>query len=137
MAKSEPKRRTARSTTVDAVVIKSGEILLIKRSNYPYKGAWALPGGFVDQNETVEQAVVREVREETGLKTIIRSMLGVYSSPDRDPRKTISIAFVLKQVSGRTRTSNETSDVKWFNLNGLPKLAFDHKWIIADAKKAV
>jgi 8-oxo-dGTP diphosphatase len=137
MARSEPKRSTARPTTVDAVVVKSGEILLIKRITYPHKGAWALPGGFVDQNETVEQAVVREVREETGLRTKIKSMLGVYSSPGRDPRKTISIAFVLKQISGRIRTSNETSDVKWFKLDGLPKLAFDHKQIIADAKKAV
>ena len=88
------------SLAVDAAIVDSGRILLIERGRDPYKGKWALPGGFVEYGETVEDAAIREVLEETGVKIDLVEILGVYSTPDRDPRQhTISVAFVGKYVS--------------------------------------
>ncbi|MEM2534555.1 MAG: NUDIX hydrolase, partial [Candidatus Nezhaarchaeales archaeon] len=80
--------------TVDGVVVRSvGSIVLVRRRRPPYEGYWALPGGFVEYGETVEEAVKREVEEETGLIVDIKGLIGVYSKPDRDPRgHVISIA---------------------------------------------
>ncbi|MEA2053695.1 MAG: NUDIX hydrolase [Candidatus Thermoplasmatota archaeon] len=120
--------------TVDGVVIKDKKILLIKRKNDPFKGRWALPGGFVEYGETVEEAVVREVKEETGLETTVQSLLGVYSDPDRDPRgHTVSIAYLLSVKKGLPKGGDDASDTKFFDLNALPPLAFDHAQIVRDA----
>jgi 8-oxo-dGTP diphosphatase len=119
------------SITVDGMVIRNNNILLIKRKNEPFKGLWALPGGFVGYGETVEDAVKREVREETGLDTDIIKLFGVYSNPNRDPRgHTISIVFILKPVGGNLKGKDDASDARYFPLNSLPKLAFDHHEII-------
>ena len=109
--------------TVDALIIYDGELVLIKRKNPPYKGQFALPGGFVDIGETVEQATIREAKEETGLDINITRLLGVYSDPLRDPRgHTISICF-MAYGEGDLRASSDAEDVKLFNLYDLPKLA--------------
>ena len=123
----------------DGVVINSRkEILLVKRNHAPYKNCWALPGGFVEKGETVEEACIRECFEETGIKTKAVKLTGVYSDPRRDPRgHVVGVPFLLKPLGSKTRTSNETSDVKFFPLNKMPKkLAADHGKIIKDAVKA-
>ncbi len=125
----------ATKLTVDAVIIKGSSVVLIKRKNPPFRGRWALPGGFVEYGEEVEKACVREAREETGLRIRIKGLLGVYSKMGRDPRgHTVSVAF-LAEGKGRLRGGSDAREAKFFNLKRLPPLAFDHKKIIADAKK--
>ncbi len=121
--------------TVDGVVIRNGKILLIRRKNEPFKGRWALPGGFVEYGETVEEAVMREVAEETGLATDIDGIAGVYSDPGRDPRgHTISIAYLLSpKDDSEPEGGDDASEAKFFDVNELPPLAFDHDRIIKDA----
>jgi 8-oxo-dGTP diphosphatase len=117
--------------TVDGIVIKEDKILLIKRKNQPFKGKWALPGGFVEYCEMTEEAVVREVFEETGLKTKIKNLIGVFSDPNRDPRgHTVSIVYLLEVYNGKLKGSDDASCAKFFNLNNLPELGFDHSNII-------
>lgn len=122
------------SITADGILLKDKQILLIQRKNDPFKGKWALPGGFVEYGEKTEDTVVREVFEETGLKTKIRGLVGVYSDPKRDPRgHTITIAYVLEITSGTLKASDDASAVKFFKVNKLPALSFDHEMIINDA----
>jgi 8-oxo-dGTP diphosphatase len=124
--------------TVDGVVIKDKKILLIKRKKQPFKGKWALPGGFVEYGEKIEDAAVREVLEETGLKTKISHLVGVYSDPDRDPRgHTITVVYLLEICNGNLKSGDDVSDVKFFDLNHLPELSFDHKDIIKDILRGV
>ena len=122
--------------TVDGVLLENGEILLIKRKGEPFKGKWALPGGFVEYNEKVEDAIIREIREETGVNVEIKELLGVYSDPKRDPRgHTISIVFLLDIISGRIKYGDDACNAKFFNLKKLPDLSFDHDIIISDVKR--
>lgn len=119
---------------VDVVIVgPDGSIVLVKRGKEPFKGMWALPGGFVEYGERVEEAAVREAREETGLEVALRGLVGVYSRPDRDPRgHVISIAFLAEEVGGQLRPSPETPEVRRFKQ--LPKeMAFDHAEIVRDA----
>lgn len=119
--------------TVDGVIIKNRKILLIKRKNKPFKNKWALPGGFVEYGERVEAAVVREINEETGLKTEIIKLVGVYSDPDRDPRgHTVSVVFLLDIIGGKLSNGDDACDAKFFHLEALPNLSFDHEKIIND-----
>jgi len=119
--------------TTDGAIIKDGRILLIKRKNEPFKGKWALPGGFVEYGEKVEDAVVREVKEETGLITKTKEILGVYSDPNRDPRgHTVTVVFLLEIINGKLKAEDDADSVKFFNLNKLPDLSFDHGKIIQD-----
>ncbi|OYT59518.1 ADP-ribose pyrophosphatase [Thermoplasmatales archaeon ex4484_30] len=120
--------------TVDGVIIKDKKILLIRRKNEPFKGKWALPGGFVDYGERVEDAVIREIKEETGLDTKIARLLGVYSDPERDPRgHTVSIAYLLSPKEGVPEGGDDALEARFFDINELPSLAFDHDKIIKDA----
>ena len=120
--------------TVDGIVIQGKNVLLIQRKREPFKGCWALPGGFVEYGERTEDAVVREVFEETGLKTKIRGLVGVYSDPGRDPRgHTITIAYLLDRVKGDVKAGDDASIVKFFKVNELPVLAFDHEKIIKES----
>ncbi|MFU8653462.1 NUDIX domain-containing protein [Methanotorris formicicus] len=126
------------SLTVDGIIEINNKILLIKRKKHPFKDFWALPGGFVECGETVEEAVIREVEEETGLKTKVKKLLGVYSNPNRDPRgHTISVVFVLDVVGGEILAGDDAKDAGLFDLNNLPKLAFDHENIIKDYLKQI
>ncbi len=127
--------RESPALTVDAVIVEGGEVVLIKRRNPPFQGRWAIPGGFVEYGERVEDAVVREAREETGLEIKIDKLIGVYSDPERDPRgHTVSIVFLCKAVGGQMKAGSDAMDVEKFNLNELPKLAFDHRLILEDVK---
>lgn len=120
--------------TVDGVIISNEKLLLIRRGRPPFRDTWALPGGFVEYGETVETAVQREVMEETGLTTSVRRLVGVYSAPDRDPRgHTVSVAFLLTVESGSPRGGDDAAEARWFSLDDLPDLAFDHAKIINDA----
>lgn len=125
-----------RQLAADAVIIKDGKILLVKRNTEPYRGFWALPAGRLEENETLEECCIREVKEETGLKVKIEKLIGVYSDPKRDPRKTVTAAFLCTVKGGKeTPQEGEIKEIKWFPLNELPKLAFDHRKIIRDALK--
>jgi 8-oxo-dGTP diphosphatase len=119
--------------TVDGVIIQNRSVVLIKRKHEPFKDNWALPGGFVEYGETTEQSVFREVLEETGLKTQIRCLAGVYSDPRRDPRgHTITIVYLLRLVTDSLQAGDDASAAKFFKLNKLPELAFDHNQILHD-----
>lgn len=125
------------AVTVDAVVFRKKEsdweVLLIKRKNAPFEGYWALPGGFIDEEETLEQAVERELYEETSLKGVKLQQLKAFSNPYRDPRgRTIGIAFVgiLNNPNVEVKANDDAKEVQWFSLDRLPELAFDHAEII-------
>jgi 8-oxo-dGTP diphosphatase len=123
--------------TVDIVILYRGKLVLIKRKNPPYQGLFALPGGFVDIGETVEEAAVREAREETGLEVNLIKLLGVYSEPSRDPRgHTVSICY-LAEGSGTLKAGSDAKDTMLFNLDQIPRLAFDHNKIIENAMRDI
>ncbi len=123
--------------TVDALIIHKGKLVLVKRKNPPYQGCFALPGGFVEVGETVEVAVAREAKEETGLDIEIIKLHGVYSDPSRDPRgHTVSICYIAKG-SGILKAGSDAKDTGLFDLNEIPELAFDHNKIIENAKSDI
>ncbi len=110
-----------------------GEIVLVRRGVEPFKGTWALPGGGVEIGERVEEAAIREAKEETGLDIRLEGLVGVYSDPDRDPRgHTVSIVYHAVPIGGIFRADTDASEVLKTapNLNLL--LAFDHSRILAD-----
>lgn len=118
---------------VDAIILIDRKLVLVRRGNEPFKGKYALPGGFVEFGETTEQAVEREVLEETGLQTEVSRLLGVYSAPDRDPRgHTVSAAYVLKKIGGRLKSGSDAAAVRLVPISKVPRLAFDHADIVAD-----
>ncbi|NOY10791.1 MAG: NUDIX hydrolase [Archaeoglobi archaeon] len=121
--------------TVDAIVPYKGGIVLIKRRNDPYRGYYALPGGIVEYGERVEDAVVREVGEETGLECRVSKLVGVYSDPERDPRgHFVSVCFLVEVTGGELKADSDAAEVKVFKLGELPELAFDHEKMIRDAE---
>ncbi|MFP4170880.1 MAG: NUDIX domain-containing protein [Methanomassiliicoccales archaeon] len=122
--------------TTDGVVMIDGKLLLIRRGKEPYQGSYALPGGILEYGETVEECVVREVEEETGLRTRILEMIGVYSHPDRDPRgHFISVAFHLAPMGGELRSGDDAAAAELFPLDDLPDMAFDHAEIVRDLRE--
>ena len=130
--------------TADCVVINDrNEVLLVRRGNEPFRGCWALPGGFTEMDETLEHCAVRELEEETSLKVSEQDihLIGVYSAPDRDPRgRTVTAAFSLTLSHSDTQSlsitaGDDAAEVHWWPLNALPPLAFDHTEIIADISK--
>jgi UDPglucose 6-dehydrogenase len=119
---------------VNAIIYKDKSILLVKRGVEPFKGLWSLPGGFVEYDETVEEALAREVEEETGLKVRPERLLGVYSNPTRSPVKhAITVCYTCIMLGGELKPSDECVEAKFFTLNNLPReMAFDHKKIVED-----
>ena len=123
------------AVTVDIIVIykdKQPKILLIQRKHAPFKGTWALPGGFLDMDEDLQTAALRELKEETHIENISLKQFKAYGAVNRDPRgRTVSVVFYafveneLKALAG-----DDASEAKWFRLSELPKLAFDHKQIL-------
>jgi 8-oxo-dGTP diphosphatase len=122
--------------TVDAVWIRGGRLLLVRRGRPPFRGRWALPGGFVELDESTEQAVGRELKEETGLTARPAGVVGVYSEPGRDPRgPTVTIAYRMRGRGGRPAGADDAREAAWFPLRRLPRLAFDHDRIVRDARR--
>lgn len=132
------------SVTVDALVIwpaNNGlQILLIQRKHDPFSQHWALPGGFIEEDETLVASVARELEEETGLKDLQFTQFGTYGDPGRDPRgRTLTVAY-FAQVQGNKPPAveglDDAQDARWFSIRDLPNLAFDHEIIIEDGLKA-
>ena len=125
------------SITVDAVITaEDRKLVFIRRKNPPFQGLWALTGGYVEYGETLEEALMREVKEETGLVVEIKNIVGVYSDPERDPRgHTITVCFLTKKIGGNLRANSDASDVNCFSPKEALELdlAFDHKKILKDA----
>ena len=108
-------------------------LLLINRGIEPYKGSWALPGGFMKIDETAEQGALRELQEETGVKDIYIEQLQAFTAVDRDPRERVmTIAFMafVRQEKYEVIAGDDAAKAQWFPVNNLPQLAFDHKEII-------
>jgi ADP-ribose pyrophosphatase YjhB (NUDIX family) len=120
--------------TVDVIINIGNKIVLVKRRNPPH--GWALPGGFVDYGETLEDAAYREALEETGLRVVLRGQLHTYSEPGRDSRMhTISTVF-LATAEGVPVGGDDASEAALFDLGRLPELVFDHDKILDDYLKS-
>jgi 8-oxo-dGTP diphosphatase len=137
----DPSRYDRPSVTVDVVIftLQNGElhVLLVQRKRWPFEGRWAIPGGFINMDETLDQAARRELEEETGVRDIYLEQLYTLGNPKRDPRtRVISVAYIaLVSADAQTlRVSDESTDVRWFPVERLPgPLAFDHDHILATA----
>jgi ADP-ribose pyrophosphatase YjhB (NUDIX family) len=126
--------------TVDCVVFGFDEgdlkVLLIQRGLEPFKGRWALPGGFVRVDETVDAAARRELEEEAGLQDVFLEQLYTFGKLERDPReRVVSVAyFALVKLAGfNTRAATDAADARWFSVSKVPRLAFDHGEILSVA----
>jgi 8-oxo-dGTP diphosphatase len=126
--------------TVDCVVFGFDEgelkVLLIQRALEPFKGHWALPGGFVRVEETIDEAARRELAEETGLKNVFLEQLYTFGETERDPReRVVSVAYyaLVKLSDHRAKAATDAASAEWFPVSQTPKLAFDHADILATA----
>jgi len=120
----------ARPFACDAVLVENDKILLIKRGAEPFKDEWALPGGRIEDDETAEECLKREMLEETGLEVEPIKLIGIFSDPSRDPRKIIAAAYLVKYVSGEIKGGDDAAEAKWFELNNMPTLCADHQKIV-------
>ena len=126
------------AVTVDVVAISRGcQVLLVRRKADPFKGRWALPGGFIDMDETLADAAARELEEETGITGLQMRQLRAFDRPDRDPRgRTIAVAFLaLLEDQPEPRAGDDAAEARWLPLDQLPPLAFDHDVIVACARE--
>lgn len=129
------------AVTVDAVIVTRDEkprVLLVRRKNEPFAGMWALPGGFVDMEEPLEDAARRELREETGVAVEHLEQLHTFGDPGRDPRgRTISIVFLgwADAENLKPQAADDAAEVAWHSLQQPPRLAFDHAEILACARR--
>lgn len=121
------------AVTVDAVIFRktdgSSEVLLIRRLNEPFKGQWAIPGGFINIDEELDDAVVRELHEETGIVHHALKQLFTVGTVGRDPRyRTISVIYFgwSDEKAMQVTAGDDAAEVAWFSINELPSLAFDH-----------
>jgi 8-oxo-dGTP diphosphatase len=124
--------------TADIILQRDSRILMVRRKKDPFKGQLALPGGFINEGETAEEAARREAIEETTLEVEPIEILGVYSDPKRDPRKHImSIVFVGIIVGGSDKAGDDAESIEWVELGTIEKqeIAFDHAQILRDYKK--
>ncbi len=128
--------------TVDCVVLgydkdqKNLMVLLVRRKNPPYQGYWALPGGFVEEDETLEQAALRELEEETSVKDLFIEQLYTFGQPQRDPRgRVVSVAYyaLINLSKHRLKARSDAAEASWFAIDQLPALAFDHADILNTA----
>ena len=114
------------------------QVLLIERGGAPFRGKWALPGGFLDPEESVEECALRELEEETGVRDIYLEQLYTFGAVDRDPRgRVITVAYYALAPIGEldVHAASDARDARWFALSALPELAFDHSQIIATARE--
>ncbi|MBD3334184.1 MAG: NUDIX domain-containing protein [Candidatus Eisenbacteria bacterium] len=121
--------------TVDAIIETApGRIVLIQRKYFPH--GWALPGGFVDAGESLEEACIREAREETGLAIHALRQMHTYSAPHRDPRRHVISTIFTARADGEPKGADDAADARIFSLDALPRpLAFDHERILDDYRK--
>ena len=122
------------AVTVDAILVSSNQsVLLIERGRDPFKGKWALPGGFVEMDEELDVACLRELEEETGIKLHELKQFRAFGGVNRDPRhRTISIVFYAFTESEIVAVAgDDAAKARWFPLNQLPELAFDHGLILS------
>ena len=124
------------SVTTDIFIFDDDfNFILIKRKNNPYKDCWALPGGFVEYGESVENAAIREAKEETNIDVELKELVNVYSEPSRDPRgHTITIAYIAKGDINNRKADSDAKEIDVFSLEKLNEIniAFDHEKIIKD-----
>jgi 8-oxo-dGTP diphosphatase len=125
------------NNTVDMIILrqdspKTVEVLLIKRRDEPFKDCWALPGGYVEENESLEAAAARELLEETGLADVKLKQFRAFGDPNRDPRGwTITVAFVgWLEGNQQAKAGDDAKELGWFGLDCMPRMAFDHQKII-------
>ncbi len=128
------------AVTADVIILTIVEddlrVLLIQRKEEPFKGRWAIPGGFVEEGETLEEAAHRELEEETGVRGVRLEQLAAFGDPGRDPRGwvvTVAHYVLLDARALRARAADDAADAGWFSLYHLPPLAFDHERILACA----
>lgn len=128
------------SVTVDIIIFtlrdNDLQVLLIKRKHPPFEGMWAIPGGFVDIDESLEEAALRELREETGVEDVYLEQLYTFGNPDRDPRgRVITVAYfaVAPADAIRPRAGDDAAEARWWSMYNLPPLAFDHTEILTYA----
>ncbi len=128
------------SVTVDVVIFtlrqEQLQVLLIKRKHWPFEGMWALPGGFVHMDESLEEAARRELEEETGVRDVYLEQLYTFGEPDRDPRtRVITVAYFALVSSDqlKLRAATDAAKVDWFAATDPPRLAFDHADILSYA----
>jgi 8-oxo-dGTP diphosphatase len=129
------------AVTADAVVVTRGKaprVLLVRRKHDPFAGYWAIPGGFVDMDESLEEAARRELREETGVEVDAMEQLHTFGDPGRDPRgRTISVVYLARVDAAQVqpRAADDAAAIAWHDLRRLPSLAFDHAQILACARR--
>lgn len=128
--------------TADCVVFSREEtglsVLLIERVNEPFKGCWAFPGGFMDMDEDAEACAIRELKEETGLEIRSMKQVGAFTEVNRDPRgRTVSIAYYAMVVKSEVKASDDAAQARWFPIDSVPPLAFDHEEILRMALEEI
>jgi 8-oxo-dGTP diphosphatase len=119
------------SVAADSLLIHNNTILLVRRADEPYKGHYALPGGILDEYETLEQCALRELFEETGIRGRINRLLTICSDPDRDPRvRMVSAVYLVDFAGGSLKAGDDASSASFFPVNSIPPLAFDHGAVV-------
>jgi 8-oxo-dGTP diphosphatase len=133
----DPSRYERPSVTVDVVIltVREGklEVLLVKRKRWPFEGMWAIPGGFVNPDESLEEAAKRELEEETGVRDVYLEQLYTFGDPGRDPRtRVITVVYyaLIRTDQLQIRAADDAADARWFSMYDLPVLAFDHRRIL-------
>lgn len=130
------------AVTADCVVFCNDSdglsVLLIERANEPFKGCWAFPGGFMEMDEDAEDCAKRELKEETGLEIRTMRQLGTFADVDRDPRgRTVSIAYYAVIEKSEVNGSDDAAQARWFPVDSIPPLAFDHDIILRMALEEI
>ena len=134
----EPRPIAAADSVIFGQREDSLDVLLIERGHEPYKGQWAIPGGFVNDNEPLDDAAARELEEETGLKGLDLEQVRAFGDPGRDPRGwAISVVYtaVIDPEAHTVQAADDAVNAQWFPLDDLPPLAFDHAHIVAYAHR--
>ncbi|MEW6734776.1 MAG: NUDIX hydrolase [Acidobacteriota bacterium] len=138
MSDKYPKPSVTADTIIFALDNGQVQVLLIQRKGEPFQGKWAIPGGFVEIDESLEVAASRELEEETGLTGVTLEQFQSFGDPRRDPRgRTITVSYLtfLPAIPNGIKGSDDAADARWFPINNLPELAFDHQEILRRAIK--